>query len=145
VAALPAGHPLAQRDSLRCVDLAGYPIPQRPNASPEAREYWTGRDRIANGSVPASPPGPMVQDHSQLLEVVALGQAVALVPESLAVQSRRPEIVYRPVVDASPYTVALVWPSHVRIRWLAEFMRTATEYAASQDGVLLEELAGGPV
>jgi DNA-binding transcriptional LysR family regulator len=142
VAALPAGHPLTKRDSLRCIDLVGYPIPQRPNAGPEAREYWTGRDRItpADGA-PASPPGPMVQDHSQLLEVVALGQAVALIPESLAAQSQRPEIVYRPVTDASPYTIALVWPARVRNRWLAEFVRTAMEYAASRGGVLFEELA----
>lgn len=132
LAALPVHHPLAQHDVLRCTDLVGYPMPRRPGASPEARAYWTCRDRIAaDGGDPALPPEPVVQDHSQLLEVVALGQAIALVPQSLAASAQRADIVYRPVADASPYTVALIWPARVRNRWLAEFVRAATDYAAS--------------
>lgn len=133
VAVLPAGHALAQRDPLRCADLIGYPVPHRANAPYDSRAYWSGRDRIAaDGGDPALPPGPVVHDTSQLLEVVALGQAIALLPESLAARNQRADIVYRPVADATPYTIALVWPAEARDRHLAEFVRAATEYAASE-------------
>jgi DNA-binding transcriptional LysR family regulator len=132
VAALPAGHALAVRDPLRCADLVGYPMPHRANAPLDSRRYWSGRDRIAaNGGDPALPPGPVVYDTSQLLEVVALGQAIALIPISLAARNQRPDIVYRPVADATPYTIALIWPAEARDRHLAEFVRAATEYAGT--------------
>ncbi len=130
VAALPAGHALAMRDPLHCGDLVGYPMPHRANAPYESRVYWSGRDRT--GGDPVLPDGPVVYDTSQLLEVVALGQAIALLPESLAAHNQRPDIVYRPVADASPYTIALIWPAQARGRHLAEFVRAATDYATSQ-------------
>jgi DNA-binding transcriptional LysR family regulator len=51
----------------------------------------------------------VARDSSQLLEVVALGQAVALIPTSLAERNPRDDIAYRPVPDASPYDIALAW------------------------------------
>jgi DNA-binding transcriptional LysR family regulator len=117
-------------------------MPYRANASPDMRDYWTGQDRNASTGGPARPPGPAVDDHSQLLEVVALGQAIALVPASLAARNRRADIVYRPVADASPYTIALVWPAHVRDPHLAHFVGAATGYAARHNTALLEELTG---
>ncbi|MFC4855710.1 LysR substrate-binding domain-containing protein [Actinophytocola glycyrrhizae] len=122
VAALPAGHPLAAARSLVVADLAGHPMPRWSRELPAEREYWTGQ------SSPVS--GPEVADSSQLLEVVALGQAVALVPTSLADSYRRADLVYRPVTDASPYTLSVVWAAGRRDRELAAFVRTAVEVAA---------------
>lgn len=126
VAALPASHRLAARNELRCRDLAGEPIPQWPSMTPAEHAYWSGRDRSDPDAEPV-PPGPPVSDPSQLIEVVALGQAVALIPQALAESNPRPEIVYRPVVDASPYSIAIAWSEGSRSQQIAQFVHTATQ------------------
>jgi DNA-binding transcriptional LysR family regulator len=123
VAVLPAGHPLAARTSLTVADLTGHPMPRwRRWEEPDERAYWTGQ------STPVD--GPVVSDSTQLLEVVALGQAVALVPASLANSNERTDLAYRPVPDAAPYTVSVAWPAGSSNRDLAAFVRTAVEVAA---------------
>jgi DNA-binding transcriptional LysR family regulator len=122
VAALPAGHALASRTALTIADLAGYPMPRWRQTEPDERDYWTGQ--------PAPVPGPMVSDSSSLLEVVALGQAVALIPASLATGNPRADLTYLPVTDADPYVVSVIWPAGSHNRALATFVRTAVEVAA---------------
>jgi DNA-binding transcriptional LysR family regulator len=127
VAALPAGHALAQRAELRCGDLAGEQIPRWPGATAAEQAYWSGQDQIAPTGRPGSGPasGPLVSDPSQLIEVVALGQAVALIPQALAEANPRPEIAYRPVVDATPYTIGIAWAQGARGQRLARFVHAA--------------------
>lgn len=134
VAAVPSGHELADRATLMCRDLDGLPMPQWSASSPSELDYWAGRDRAAfrgfeAGNQGSSAPvyGPVVRDSSQLLEVVALGHAVALIPASLASCNQRDDIAYRPVTDASPYSIAIAWPEHTRGHSTASFVRTATE------------------
>jgi DNA-binding transcriptional LysR family regulator len=112
VVALPVGHALAARETLTVADLAGYPVPRRRGAEPA--------DQSA---------GPEVTDHAQLLEVVALGQAVALVPASFAARNQRGDLTYRPVPDASPYLVSAIWPAGSRGKELAAFVRVAVKVA----------------
>lgn len=112
VVALPVGHALASRETLTVADLAGYPVPRRRKAEPD------------------QPAGPEVADHAQLLEVVALGQAIALVPASFAARNPRVDLTFRPVTDASPYLVSIIWPAGSRNRELAAFVRVAVEVAA---------------
>ena len=71
--------------------------------------------------------GPIVQDSSQLLEVVAFGQAVALVPRSMAERNIRPDVVYRPVTGVDPYRMLVVWPAGSRSAELARFVETAVK------------------
>ncbi|MPZ85206.1 MAG: LysR family transcriptional regulator [Actinophytocola sp.] len=127
VAALPAAHPLTARPALSVADLAGEPMPLWQNATPDELDYWAGRDRVPS-SLPVT--GPSIQDSSQLVEVVALGQAVALVPSSLAARNQRQDVVYRPVHDASPYVIAIAWAAGARSRWLAGFVRVATSFGS---------------
>jgi DNA-binding transcriptional LysR family regulator len=133
VAALPADHPLARRVELECRDLEGEPMPQWPQSTPAERAYWSGLDGNARWAradehvAETLPPGPLVSDSSQLLEVVALRQAVALIPQSLAADNPRPDIAYRPVTDATPYTIAVAWPEGSRSPHLAQFVQTATD------------------
>ncbi|MGI5153065.1 LysR family transcriptional regulator [Plantactinospora sp. CA-294935] len=132
VAALPAGHELAGRAGLRCADLWPWPVPQWPEASDRERAYWAGLDQIPGAAVRCRPDAPVVADPAQLLEVVALGKAVALIPRSLATANDRDDITYRPVADASPYTVMVAWRAATRSRMVAAFVRTALEVAAAE-------------
>jgi len=131
VAALPAGHRLARRPTLRCEDLYGEPTPQWPRATPAERAYWSGRDGPLQPGVDrqpeqSGPSGPTVADPSQLIEVIALGQAVALIPQSLAESNRRNDVAYLPVVDASPYVIVAAWPEGSRSAHIARFVGSAT-------------------
>lgn len=133
VVALPTGHPLAARHELSVADLHDQPMPAWRGDTPEEQVYWTGRDTAPPGVLPAT--GPSIEDSSQLLEVVALGQAVALVPESLATTNPRHDIAYRPVPDASQYVVGVAWPAGARDRLLAGFVAAATEATATLAGI----------
>lgn len=126
IAALPPSHELAARPVLTCADLAGLPTPSWAKASAAERAYWAGQD-VGGGPVTS---GPRVEDVSQLLEIVALGQAVALVPESVVARYDRRDIVYRPVLDATPHSLALAWPEGGRDARTARLVRTAIELSA---------------
>ncbi|GAA2804119.1 LysR family transcriptional regulator [Crossiella cryophila] len=120
VAALPLGHALAERAVLDCADLIGQPMPRWLGATEAERAYWAGRAHDL-------PDGPEVSDSSQLLETVALGQAVGLIPSSLASLNPRSDVVYRPVRDASPYRTVIAWPAGSRSPWIARFVRVALD------------------
>jgi DNA-binding transcriptional LysR family regulator len=128
VAVLPAAHRLADRPGLRRADLAGEPMPRwAGQPDPAAAAYWTG-------GLPAgqAPPGPEINDMSQLLDAVALGNAVAYVPVSLADQYRSAAgVVFVPVADLSPSETMVAWPDTSRSPAVAAFVRTAVEVAAS--------------
>jgi LysR family transcriptional regulator, benzoate and cis,cis-muconate-responsive activator of ben and cat genes len=120
VAALAVGHELAGREVLSTADLLAEPAPRWSDSRVVDRDYWLGNpDRPADG--------PVVRDSAQLLDVVALGQAVALVPASLAAMNVRPDVTYRPVPDAAPYQTLVLWPAGSRSPWIARFVQTALE------------------
>ncbi|REE99846.1 LysR family transcriptional regulator [Thermomonospora umbrina] len=131
VAALPVGHSLAHRDPLYCRDLRREPMPRWERSTPAERAYSLGYDTAEGELVPCPStdlkPGPVIRDAAQLLEVVALGQAVALVPAWLAERSPRADVVYRPVADAGPYTTVIAWAQGSRERSVAQFVRIATD------------------
>ncbi|MBZ4317980.1 LysR family transcriptional regulator [Streptomyces sp. SCA2-4] len=124
VAALPAGHPLAGRTALRCADLEGMPMPHCPGLSGPERAYW---------SEPGVP-GPVIHDSSQLMEAVALGQAVALIPLSLAEGTPRSDVVYRPVPDARSYETVVAWREGINEGWVGRLVRTVVELAGQEVG-----------
>jgi DNA-binding transcriptional LysR family regulator len=141
VAVLPAGHRLARLRELRRADLAGEPMPRwAGQPDPDAAAYWAGAD---TPPAPASnanqhderhalrPAGPEINDISQLLDAVALGNAVAYVPISTAGRHRYPGLVFLPVSDLSPSEVVAAWPDTSRSRAVAGFVRAAVEAAAS--------------
>ncbi|GEL21717.1 LysR family transcriptional regulator [Pseudonocardia sulfidoxydans NBRC 16205] len=112
VALLPAGHPMTARPHLRVDDLAaipGLPMPRR---------------RRDDGSYPDGP-GPEVHDNTQLLQLVALGRATAILPESVRTHLHD-DMVAVPVIDAPSVTTVIAWPPHSRSLPLAQLIRTAT-------------------
>lgn len=112
LALLPAGHPLSTRDHLRMADLKAVPDLPMPR--------WPRRD----GSYPDGP-GPEVRDNTQLLQLIALGRTLAVLPESVRVQLHG-GIAVVPVPDAPVVTTLIAWPPHSRSRGLAALVRAAT-------------------
>jgi LysR family transcriptional regulator, benzoate and cis,cis-muconate-responsive activator of ben and cat genes len=112
VAILPAGHPLACRPHLRMAEVTGLPDLPLPR--------WPGRD----GTYPDGP-GPEVHDHAQLHQLIALGRASAILPESVRANLHH-DLAAVPVLDAPTVTTVIAWPPHSRSRALATLIHTAT-------------------
>lgn len=113
VAVLPAGHPLTARPHLHLADVAelpGLPLPRWPAAD---GSYQPG-------------PGPQVRDHTQLLQLIALGRACAVIPESVRAQLPS-DVAAVPVLDAPSVTTVIAWPPHSRSKPLADLIRIATQ------------------
>ncbi|MFD8636193.1 LysR family transcriptional regulator [Streptomyces sp. NPDC059533] len=137
LAVLPAGHRLAGRRRLRLSDLKGEPIPRWQGAAPRDTAYYTGYDggeagdgHAGSASADNTHEGPIVAGVEQLLEVVALGQAVAFLARSTTERHQRPDIVYRPVIGLSPSEVMVAWPETSRSAAVAAFVQAAHDVAA---------------
>ncbi|WP_043264114.1 LysR family transcriptional regulator [Streptomyces sp. CT34] len=112
VVVLPAGHPLTGRTHVQMAevtDLPGLPMPR-----------WPGRD----GTYPDGP-GPQARDHAQLLQLIALGRACWIAPESCRTRLRD-DLAAVPVLDAPTVTTVIAWPPHSRSRAVAGLVRVAT-------------------
>ncbi len=111
VVVLPAGHALAGRACLRMTDVAalpGLPMPRWPRS---------------DGTYPDGS-GPRVRDNTQLYQLIALGRASAVLPESCRSHLSR-DLAAVPVLDAPTVTTVIAWPRHSRSRALALLVRVA--------------------
>jgi DNA-binding transcriptional LysR family regulator len=112
VVVLPSGHPLTSRTHLLMADvtnLPGLPMPRWP---------------CPDGTYPDGP-GPEVRDHAQLLQLIALGRASAILPESSRAYLRA-DLATVPVLDAPTVTTVIAWPPHSRSRAVAGLVQAAT-------------------
>ena len=112
VVVLPAGHHLTGRSHVRTAEvseLPGLPPPRWPRP---------------DGTYPDGP-GPEVRDHTQLLQLVALGRTAVILPESCRPHLREGHAAV-PVIDAPTVTTVIAWPPHSRSRAVAALVRTAT-------------------
>ncbi|MGP4043007.1 LysR family transcriptional regulator [Streptomyces sp. 2A115] len=112
VAILPTSHPLAGRSQIRVSEVTALP------ALPMAR--WPGPD----GNYPEGP-GAEVRNLAQLFQLIALGRATVIIPESASTELRR-DLAAVPVLDAPPVTTVLAWPPQSRLRAVADLVRVAT-------------------
>jgi DNA-binding transcriptional LysR family regulator len=112
VVLLPSGHPLAGRAHVQMAEVTALPDLPLPR--------WPRRD----GTYPEGP-GPEVRDHTQLLQLIALGRASAVLPESCRAQLRD-GLAAVPVLDAPAVTTVIAWPPHSRSLALAGLVRAAT-------------------
>lgn len=93
VVVLPAGHPLTGRTHVQMTEvtkLPGLPTPR-----------WPGPD----GTYPDGP-GPQARDHAQLHQLIALGRASAILPESCRAHLRG-DLTAVPVLDAPTVTTVI--------------------------------------
>ncbi|MEW1846566.1 LysR family transcriptional regulator [Nonomuraea angiospora] len=110
IAILPAGHPLAAHKTLSLADVSD--IPDLPLAR------WP-----RHGTYPPGP-GPEIRDQTQLAQLIALGRAVAVFPDSARAWLWA-EHTAVPLTDAPPVVTHIAWPAHSRSLALAGLIRTA--------------------
>lgn len=111
VAVLPAGHPLTTRAHLNLCDVNDLPDLPMPR--------WPESD----GTYPSGP-GPEIQSHTQLLQLITLGRTLMVAPESCRAQLRD-DVAAVPVLDAPEVTTVIAWPPHSRSRAVADLVQTA--------------------
>ncbi len=105
--ALPAGHRLAGRSSLRFDDIVDEPFVALPTSAGATREFWLATDRRT------SPPSIAAEATTadEAFEIVAAGAGVLLQPAGSCAIHHREDVVQRPVVDLCPAELAVVWRS----------------------------------
>jgi DNA-binding transcriptional LysR family regulator len=105
--ALPAGHRLAGRESLRFSDIVDEPFVALPASAGPMREFWLAMDQRA------SPPSIAAEATTpdEAYEIVAAGEGVLLQPAGSCAIHHREDVVHRPVLDLPPAQLAVVWRS----------------------------------
>ncbi|MFC9913326.1 LysR family transcriptional regulator [Streptomyces sp. NPDC059862] len=98
--ALAADDPLARRRSVRLADLSGRTLLVDRRTGTTTVDLWPPDSRPATEET---------HDVDDWLTVIATGRCIGLTAESTAHQYRRPGVVYRPVRDAEPVAVRLIW------------------------------------
>ncbi len=127
VVVLPTDHRLAGKESVRLDDIADEPLPRV--ADPDWNAFWRVDPR-PDGS--RAPDGPLVGTWEDALELVAIGQAVALAPAA-ARRRLRADLTTVPVEDVAPCRIVLASRAGDGNRLLADFRAIAATFLAHPD------------
>ena len=117
---VPLDHRLAGKESVTLGDIADEPIPRLPD--PAWNAYWR-IDPRPDGS--PAPDGPFVEAIEDKLELIAAGQAVAIIPAGVRTASPRPDLTTVPLHDVEPSHVVLATRAGDRSRLVAAFRKSA--------------------
>jgi DNA-binding transcriptional LysR family regulator len=133
VVALPADHHLAGLDrAVTLAELTGEPLPRWSEDDAIAIAWCASEPEAGRGrraGVPHPPPldRPAAADLARVLALVALRQAVAFVPASLAERRLRDDVAFQPVEGLTPVRLAVAWPEASRSPAVAAFVRAAVD------------------
>ncbi len=119
---VPVGHRLAGKESVTLDDIADEPIPRLPD--PAWNAYWR-IDPRPDGT--PAPDGPLVAALEDKNEVIAAGQAVAIIPGGLHGITLRPDLTTIPLHGVPPAHVILATRTADRGRLVAAFRRSALD------------------
>jgi len=117
---VPVDHRLAGKESVALDDIAGEPIPRLPD--PMWNAYWR-IDPRPDGS--PAPDGPLVEAYEDKTELIAAGQAVAIIPGGVPAGSLRPDLTTIPLHGVEPSHVVLAFRAGDRGRLVAAFRTCA--------------------
>jgi DNA-binding transcriptional LysR family regulator len=129
---VPVDHRLAGKESVTLDDIAGEPIPKMPD--PVWNAYWR-IDPRPDGS--PAPDGPLVTAMEDKNELVAAGDAVAIIPGGMHGIQPRPDLTTIPLYGVDPAHVVVAHRADDRGRLVAAFRKAAQDYLAlpaTQDG-----------
>jgi DNA-binding transcriptional LysR family regulator len=119
---IPRDHRLAGKESVTLDDIADEPIPKMPD--PLWNAYWRVDPRP--DGTPA-PDGPLVAAIEDKNELIAAGQAVAIIPGGIPGGSLRPDLTTIPLHGVAPSHVVLATRAGDRGRLAAAFRRMAQD------------------
>jgi DNA-binding transcriptional LysR family regulator len=122
---VPAAHRLAGKESVTLDDIAGEPIPKMPD--PAWNAYWRVDPRP--DGTPA-PDGPLVNAYEDKTELIAAGEAVAIIPGVAGGLQLRPDLVTIPLHGVDPSHVIVATRAGDRSRLVAAFTKLARDYLA---------------
>jgi DNA-binding transcriptional LysR family regulator len=125
---VPADHRLAGKESVTLDDIAGEPIPRL--ADPAWNAHWR-IDPRPDGS--PAPDGPLVDALEDKLELIAAGQAVAIVAASLRASTLHPDLTTVPLHGVEPSHVALATRAGDHSRLVAAFRKCAHAHLTGPD------------
>jgi DNA-binding transcriptional LysR family regulator len=117
---VPLDHPLAGRDSVSLDDIADEPLPRL--SDPDWNAFWR-IDPRPDGS--PAPDGPLVEAVEDKLELIAAGQAVAIVSAGLRATSLHPDLATVPLHGVEPSHVVLATRADDHSRLVAAFRKAA--------------------
>jgi DNA-binding transcriptional LysR family regulator len=115
---VPLDHRLAGKESVTLDDIADEPIPRMPD--PDWNAFWR-IDPRPDGS--AAPDGPLVQAIEDKNELIAAGEAVAIIPGGNV--SARPDLTTIRLRDVEPSHVVLATRADDHRRLVAAFRKSA--------------------
>ena len=115
---VPLNHRLAGKESVTLADIAAEPLPKLPD--PAWNAFWR-IDPRPDGS--RAPDGPAVEVLEDKLELIAAGQAVAIVAAGF--RGIRPDLTTIPLLDVEPSHVVLASRSKDRNRLVDAFRKCA--------------------
>jgi DNA-binding transcriptional LysR family regulator len=119
---VPVDHRLAAKESVTLDDIAGEPIPRLPD--PAWNAYWR-IDPRPDGS--PAPDGPLVDAYEDKTELIAAGDAVAIIPGGIPAGSLRPDLTTIPLDGVEPSRVVLATRTDDRSRLVAAFSKSARD------------------
>jgi DNA-binding transcriptional LysR family regulator len=117
---IPRDHRLAGKESITLDDIADEPMPRLPD--PAWNAYWR-IDPRPDGT--PAPDGPLVNDVEDKLELIAAGQAVAIVSAGIRAGRMHPDVTTVPLDGIEPSHVVLATRAGDRGRLVAAFRRCA--------------------
>jgi DNA-binding transcriptional LysR family regulator len=125
---VPLDHRLAGKESVTLDDIADEPVPRL--ADPAWNAFWR-IDPRPDGS--PAPDGPLVAAIEDKNELVAAGQAVAIIPAGLGAGSKRPDLTMVPLEGVEPSHVVLATRAGDRSRLVAAFRKIAQAQLTGPD------------
>ena len=133
MAALPADHPLADREAISVLDLADETLAVTPSTATTSLALWPPEHRpvssIDCGNV------------DEWLTVIAAGDGVGLTPRATSWVNRHPGVAYVELLDGGQIPVQLAWPRDAAhpsvpelLRVVQQVLRDSAEQQPHADG-----------
>jgi DNA-binding transcriptional LysR family regulator len=123
VLVVPTDHRLAGKESVTLDDIADEPLPR--TLDPAWNAFWR-IDPRPDGR--PAPDGPLVKAVEDKIELIAGGQAVAIIPASAPISSLRPDLTTIPLEGVEPSHVALATRAGDRGRLVTAFRKCAQSH-----------------